>query len=207
MEARAGGDNLAVDTENRYLWRFNARRAEAEVVRDSILHAAGELDGRIGGPVLENDQEAVSHRRSLYFAVYPEAGGHMKFVEMFDAPDPCECYRRSESIVPQQALLMTNSRLLLDMSRLLARKLSKGVSDDSAFIVAAFEQLLSRRPTVQEQAVCKEFLGKQVELFRTAKPVAVKGEGGVAPSADPVMRARESLGRALFNQDDFVTMR
>jgi hypothetical protein len=207
MEARAGGDNLAVDTENRYLWRFNARRAEAEVVRDSILHAAGELDGRIGGPVLENDQEAVSHRRSLYFAVYPEAGGHMKFVEMFDAPDPCECYRRSESIVPQQALLMTNSRLLLDMSRLLARKLSKGVSDDSAFIVAAFEQLLSRRPTVQEQAVCKEFLGKQVELFRTAKPVAVKGEGGVAPSADPVMRARESLVRALFNHDDFVTMR
>src|SRR5262249_48517997 len=207
MQSHASGPNVALDSENRYLWHFNAHRAEAEVVRDSILHTGGELDATLGGPVLENDKEATSRRRSLYFAVYPEDGGHLKMVELFDAPDPCDCYRRSESIVPQQALALTNSRLLLDASRLLARKLSQHAKEEPAFITAAFEQVLSRGPSPQEQAVCKEFLRKQGELFRSAKPQAAKGEGSVAPSPDPELRAREGLVRALFSHDDFVTIR
>jgi hypothetical protein len=207
MQAQVSGPNGTLDAENRYLWHYSTHRAEAEVVRDSILHAAGELDSTLGGPVLENDKEATSRRRSLYFAVHPEDGGHLKMVELFDAPDPCDCYRRGESIVPQQALALTNSRLLLDASRLLARKLSQQAEEEPAFITAAFEQVLSRRPTVQEQAVCAEFLHKQCELFRAAKPQATKGEGNVTPSPDPEQRAREGLVRALFSHDDFVTIR
>src|SRR5438132_11031749 len=90
MQSRASGPNVAVDAENRYLWHYSARRVEGEVVRDSILHVAGELDSTVGGPVLENDQESASRRRSLYFSVYPEDGGQLKFVAMFDAPDPCD---------------------------------------------------------------------------------------------------------------------
>src|SRR4029077_19755209 len=33
--------NLAVDADNRWLWRFERRRLEAEVVREAILHTAG----------------------------------------------------------------------------------------------------------------------------------------------------------------------
>src|SRR5262249_22323843 len=112
MQSAAGPDNpnLTRDEDNRFLWRYRSRRLEAEAVRDGILHAAGELDRRVGGPVLENKEEATSRRRSLYFSVYPEDGGSLKFLELFDAPDPCECYRRTESIVPQQALAMTNSK-------------------------------------------------------------------------------------------------
>jgi hypothetical protein len=207
MQSHANGPNVALDSENRYLWHFNAHRAEAEVVRDSILHAAGELDPTLDGSVVENDKEATSRRRSLYFAVYPEDGGHLKMVELFDAPDPCDCYRRSESIVPQQALALTNSRLLLDASRLLARKLAQQMREEPAFITAAFEQVLSRGPTVRERAVCAGFLDKQRELLRSAKPQEVKGEGSVAPSADPEQRAREGMVRALFSHDDFVTIR
>ena len=32
------------DAENRWLWRFPARRLEAEAVRDALLAVAGELD-------------------------------------------------------------------------------------------------------------------------------------------------------------------
>src|SRR5688572_15882231 len=39
-----------LDAENRLLWRYPLRRLEAEVVRDSMLHASGELDERRGGP-------------------------------------------------------------------------------------------------------------------------------------------------------------
>src|SRR5919109_3280018 len=90
--------NAQVDRDNRYLWRFNSRRAESEVVRDGILHAAGILDLTMGGPELDNRAED-GRRRSLYYSVYAEDGGSMRFLETFDAPDTCDGYRRMESII------------------------------------------------------------------------------------------------------------
>jgi len=215
--SRPGNPNLTLDRDNQSLWHFEPKRLEAEVVRDSLLHVSGDLNSRMGGQELENDAGATSHRRSLYFSIYPESGGHLTFLEQFDTPDPCDCYRRSESIVPQQALALTNSRLALRQSRLLARKLWTEVVNEQqsasraedAFLLAAFEQILSRRPTGPEQKICTEFLAKQAELFRSVGPKGLAGQGkaGVAPSTDPAMRARESLVRVLFNHTDFVTVR
>src|SRR5205807_331906 len=64
--------NRAVDPDNRWLWNFPPRRVEAEVVRDSILHVAGDLDLTMGGQELEAQAELTSRRRSLYFSIYPE---------------------------------------------------------------------------------------------------------------------------------------
>ena len=208
----------SIDTDNRFLWRMNPRRMEAEVVHDSILFAAGQLDLTIGGIPLENDQENASRRRGLYFSVYPEDGGHMKFLETFDAPDACDCYRRTESMVPQQALALTNSRTALNQGRLLARKLwfdllaREPIEEirQLAFITAAFEQIVSRRPTAAEQAVCLEFLRKQTDLFRSADPeqlTAAPVDGLIAASSDPALRACESLVQSLFSHNDFVTVR
>ena len=44
--------NVALDPDNRYLWRMNAGRMEGEVVRDSVLFLSGRLDSRMGGPDL-----------------------------------------------------------------------------------------------------------------------------------------------------------
>src|SRR4029077_17928598 len=41
---------LAVDPENRLLWRANRRRLEAESIRDSLLAVSGKLDLTPGGP-------------------------------------------------------------------------------------------------------------------------------------------------------------
>src|SRR5205814_6776470 len=41
---------LAVDRDNKYLWRMAPRRVEAEVVRDSLFYVAGRLDLTRGGP-------------------------------------------------------------------------------------------------------------------------------------------------------------
>jgi hypothetical protein len=217
MQSTSGSNQVGnrLDEDNHWLWRYPTRRMEAEVVRDSVLAASGELEAAIGGPVLENIRESSSRRRSLYFSVYPEDGGHAQFLELFDAPDPCDCYRRTESIVPQQALVMTNSRFLLRQSRLLARKLWAQVSQggtnetarEAAFIEAAFAQILSRMPSQQEQAVCREFLIRQADLFRQGKVEANGSDDPVKPAVEPHMRARESLVRALFSHDDFVTIR
>jgi hypothetical protein len=195
--ASAGGGAPAADPDNRWLWQFSRRRAEAEVVRDAVLYAAGELDPQMGGLDLDPQAQAGSRRRSLYFSVYPEGGGQLSLLEFFDAPDPCDCYKRSESLVPQQALVLTNSQFMLDASRALARRLP--AADDAAFVVAAFEQVLTRRPTEPERAACLEFLKKQMDLYRTA--------GVKASPPDQALRARASLVRALFNHNDFVTVR
>ena len=41
----------------------------------------------------------------------------MTFLELFDAPDACDAYRRTTSVVPQQALALVNNAMLLDLSR------------------------------------------------------------------------------------------
>jgi hypothetical protein len=172
------------------------RRLEAEVLRDSVLHLAGVLDSRMGGQELEVDQEAKSNRRSLYFSVHPEGGGHLQFLGVFDPPDPCECYRRTESIVPQQALALTNSELLVKNTRVIAAKFAS-LKDDEAFITAAFETVLTRLPTAEEKAACREFLRTQEQVYSRQATQSTPG----------ALRARESLLRVLFNHDEFVTVR
>jgi hypothetical protein len=206
MASAGSAANVSRDPDNRFLWRFPSRRVEAEVVRDAVLHAAGQLDLALGGPEVEDAQQAASRRRTLYFSLHPEVGGQPQFLELFDAPDPCECYQRTESLVPQQALALTNSRLAVDQGRLLARTLSAEVGSDTEFVVAAFEQVLTRRPTAQEQGLCLDFLHKQAELFRKAGK-APTVPGAPAPSPDPTLRARESLVRSLFSHNDFITIR
>src|SRR5690606_22565939 len=41
---------LAVDADNRLLWRRSPQRLDAETLRDAILAASGELNPVLGGP-------------------------------------------------------------------------------------------------------------------------------------------------------------
>src|SRR5262249_43177952 len=147
--------NSAIDPENLYYWRFNARRMEAETVRDATLHIAGSLDPTRGGPDLDPNLGLTNSRRSLYFRVAKEK--KVEFLSLFDSPNPVECYRRSESIAPQQALAMANSTLTLAQARVLAKKINGslgGESGDSGnarrFVENAFVRILCREPTSEE---------------------------------------------------------
>jgi hypothetical protein len=191
--------NRERDPDNKMLWRFPPRRLEAEVVRDSLLHCAGELDGRFGGGEIAQDQGLTVPRRSLYFAHHGET--RMAFLDLFDAANPTDCYRRATSVRPQQALALANSELTLRMARKLAAKITE--PDDISFVRAAFEQVLAREPTPAELAASIGFLAKQAELFRAMKLTPTPD----GPSADPTRRARENLLAALFNHTDFVTLR
>lgn len=190
----ASPENPARDPANAFLWRMNPGRMEAEVVRDGILRLAGDLDLAMGGQELENDKAATTRRRSLYYACYPEDGGKSEFGALFDAADAAECYRRPQSIVPQQALALTNSELIHGASAKLAAALGKQIPAGD-FIAAAFEQILSRPPTPEELALCTRFLDRQAAALKSRNAPDVDGE------------ARASLVRALFNHNDFLTIR
>ena len=190
--------NAKIDPDNVFLWQFPTLRVEAEVVRDSLLHVAGDLDVAIGGPELPQDQGLTSRRRSLYFSHHGEA--RMEFLELFDVANPCDAYVRSTSILPQQALAMSNSDLALRQSRILSAKLWKATEAEkdreAAFVAMAFERVLSRPAKDAERKAATAFLTRQRKLFVESKL-----------AADPHERSRENLIHALFNHSDFVTVR
>ena len=63
------------------------------------------------------------------------------------------------------------------------------------FVTALYERVLSRAPSAAEREVCLTFLEAQGRRLR---------EQG---AAEPEARAREGLVRALFNHNDFLTIR
>lgn len=194
---------LEVDPENRLYWRANIQRLDAEVIRDCVLFVGGSLDLTRGGPDIDFAQGETVFRRSLYFRHAYEK--QMRFLTVFDAASPNECYRRSESIVPQQALALANSPLAVEQSRRLAARLEEHApapdelgdrrGADAAFITAAFETILCRPPTDEELTACREYLESQ--------PLNNSAAGETAAG----LHTRTGLVHVLLNHNDFVTVR
>lgn len=194
----AGCDaNLANDPDNRWLWRRAPIRLESQVVRDSILALAGTLDLTRGGPPVLPADQADSTRRSLYF--FHSNNDRNLFLSTFDEASVKECYRREQSIVPQQALALSNSRLVHDAARQIAERLSQPPADggpelsDQEFIERAFYEMLGMRANEKEVRTSMEAL----DTWRLL-PEATKS------SPD---RAREYFVWALLNHNDFITVR
>lgn len=209
---RAGNESShANDPDNKYLWRMVSRRMEAESVRDTLLAVGGNLDTSIGGPDLDHEQGLANKRRSVYFRHAPEK--QMVFLQLFDAASVHECYRRSESIVPQQGLALANSPLAIAQSRVIATRLTEEESSEALapaeFVRRAFEAILGRAPSDLEREECVQFLDAQSKrLTETARmtPFVGGSKNEVPPSDDPARRARENLVHVLLNHHDFVTI-
>jgi hypothetical protein len=217
MQSSAAGPddpNRTVDPGNQYLWRMNPRRMEAEAIRDNVLRVAGNLDATMGGPDLDPESGQTSRRRSLYFRHAKEK--RMTFLRQFDSPNVSACYRRSESVVPQQALALANSAIGFEQARRLAGALSaasglepRGAAD-AGFIARAFEAVLGRPPTAEEDGACAQFLVEQAERLADRSRLtsfAAGPAGAVKAAGDPRLRAREDLVHVLLNHNDFVTIR
>jgi len=178
------------DPENRYLWRMKPPRMESQVVRDSLMHLAGELDLALGGPSIEIAQQDASKRRSLYF--FHSAIERNRFLTTFDEADPLDCYRRQDSIIPQQALALSNSKLASSMADKIASRLEKAVGPRD-FARESFAWILGHAPTPNEVDACEQAMARWIELNKT-RP-------------DARHRAHAQLIQALLNHNDFITIR
>ena len=184
---------IGIDPDNRLLWRRNATRIESQVVRDSILSLAGSLDGTIGGPTVPTNQQANSLRRSLYF--FHSNNERNLFLTTFDEALVKECYRREQSVVPQQALALSNSQVVLDSSVRIAERLSQSEPDEEAFLRGAFELILGIRADAGMLESSRAAMARWREL-----PDVGLGQGSAH-------RERILLVWALLNHNDFVTLR
>ena len=189
-----GSENLPLDEANRFLWRMNSQRMQAQTVRDSLLHLAGDLDPTRGGPPIPIAEQAASRRRAMYF--FHSHNEHDRFLDIFDDANVLECYRRSESIVPQQGLALWNSKFALSMAGKINDRLQvKFGAADEAFVKAAFEAILGASPTADELKVSLEALEQLKEALKDVK------------EPERAKRVRVQLIQALLNHNDFVTVR
>jgi hypothetical protein len=208
QDSKPDSADLARDPDNVFLWRWAPRRAEAEVVRDCLFAISGSLNSNMGGPDIDHQAGMTVPRRSLYFRHAAEK--QMEFLQIFDAAGVTECYRRKESILPQQALALANSDLSLRVARRLARTLSYECGSDSAgFVSAAFEHVLARCPSESERVECLGFLAQGATW---SSPSSTQGDPARDPECkaaanDPALRRRESLVHVLLNHHEFVTIR
>lgn len=179
--SEASAVTRTTDPDNHTLWRMNARRMEAEVVRDSVLSLGGSLDLAVGGPPIEHTQGQTVFRRSLYFRQDKER--QMTFLSVFDGAKVNECYERKTTVAPQQALAMFNSQVAAKQARNIAE--AHDTLNGSEFVKTLFEHVLNREPASEEQAECTQFLNEF--------------QGSV--------EARRQLALVLLNHNDFVTIR
>jgi hypothetical protein len=206
-------DQLASDPDNLLLARYTPRRLEAEVLRDAVLSASGNLNLQSGGPGIKprirNDlittsqrnkwpelkQEGPSEwRRSVY--IYVKRQLLMPLMELFDAPTTTDsCPERMSSVVPTQALVLMNDEFIEDQSRYLARRvIAESRGDVQRAVERAFQLTL----------------GKPVSPERVAQAVAFVGERKLAYQAEKLnsddarQRALADLAHVLFNSSEFV---
>ncbi len=182
---------LRADPDNLLLWRRLPVRLESQVVRDAILTLAGTLDPTRGGPPVARAEQAASQRRSLYF--WHSAIDSNPFLASFDDAAPRECYQRDQSIVPQQALALSNAAIVHDAAARIAARLMADGGDDAGFIDRSFSLVLNRAATDVERTMCLAAL----ERWRGLEPPSTA-------RSDP---ARVHLVWTLLNHNDFVTLR
>ncbi len=158
-----------IDTDNRYLWRMNRGRLDAEMLRDTLLAVSGKLDLKMGGPsVMQFDfkdpnkevspqirydtfdpDSPASYRRSVYRFVFRNVNDPL--LETFDAVDPSlSAARRNETITPLQALTLYNNRFVLRQCEHLAARLEREAPDLAGRIDRACLLVLGRPPQPRE---------------------------------------------------------
>jgi len=170
-------DASARDADNRFLWRMNRKKLDAESVRDAALQAAGALDPRMHGPsfqdfVIEKPEHSphyqyhlhdprnpASHRRSVYrFLVRSQP---QPFMASLDCADPSmQVAKRNETLSPTQALSMMNHPHMLAMASIMAARLPSEAPELEQQIDLAHRRILSRPPSRSESEALLQFTQK-----------------------------------------------
>ena len=165
------------DPENRYLWRMNRRRLDAENLRDAVLSVSGELNLKMGGrPVLpplsaearlgmwdrndwpESLDPEEHKRRSVY--IFAKRQFPYPMFKTFDAPDAsASCGRRDVTTVAPQALTLLNSEFMLRSAQSFAARLA-AENDPLRKVDLAWELALSRPPDMQERGAAVKMLAE-----------------------------------------------
>jgi len=197
------GADAEKDPTNQFLWRFPVKRLEAEIIRDAVLSASGDMNFQAGGkPFFPPVPEAVTSqvptkgrwekteegpstwRRSVY--AYVKRNLKYPMFEVFDQPDAAlSCERREVTTVATQALTLFNNEFFLLQAKHLADRVTREAGNDPAAQIRLLYRIaFSREPSARELREAADFLKRQT------KP------GGPPPLAE--------FAHVIFNTNEFL---
>lgn len=159
QESSANNPRFAqVDPENRLLWRANIRRLEFEPLRDSLLAIGGDLDPTMYGRPVDIESEPFSTRRTVYGLV--DRSDIADVMVNFDFANPdLPTGKRHDTTVPQQALFLMNSPLVIEQAkRLVALPEFQACPDEEAKIDFLYERIYQRPARPEEVKLGSEFV-------------------------------------------------
>jgi len=180
--------NAQRDPANRFLWRMNRRRLQAETLRDAVLTAAGSLNLEMGGqpvvpPLTKEEQLGMWNldqwpetldqrqhtRRSVY--LYVKRSFLYPMFTTFDFPDSsASCGRRDVTTVAPQALMLLNSEFMQQQAKVFGERLQKNYGDSpESWIEGSWLLGLGRPPTDQEVALAMALFSGSDDLSPTGE--------------------------------------
>jgi hypothetical protein len=224
QNSRVTPDLAARDPQNALLARGPRVRLDAEVIRDSLLDAAGMLSFKMYGPGVRPPQpEGVTevaygspkwevsqgedrHRRSVY--TFQKRTAPFAFTTTFDGPTGEACVARREvSNSPLQALTLLNDPMFLEVAQGLGRQAMVAGADDAARLDALAVRLFSRRLEADETPALADYLATQRQRLAAGKLDAAKLAGGENDATVQERAAWTLVARALMNVDEAIVKR
>ncbi len=212
MASEHDADNYAKDPGNRYFWRMNRRRLDAEAIRDATLAVGGTLDlaRPVGSPIanlttateigrrgsIEDLSDSVAHHRSVYLPLI--RNGMPEVLAVFDVADPSLIVgQREVTTVATQALFLMNSPLVRKQAQEAAKRVTSSTSDADRGVEAAYRLILQRPPSSDELRLGVQFVAAYGQM---AGGQVAGQEKSSSPSTDAAWAA---LCQSLISSAEF----
>lgn len=173
----------AADPDNRLLWHFALRRLDFEEIYDSLLAISGTLDRTVGGKPVTPASDQFGKRRALYFLI--DRRNPPELLTQFDFPNPdTPSGRRHDTTVPQQALFLMNSPLVVETARRLTHRPDfEALGGDEERVTALYLAIFQREPSAEETALAVGYV--------RANPAGSSLEPPPEPTAMKTARERQ----------------
>ena len=149
-----------IDPYNRLLWRANIQRLEFESLRDSLLAIGGSLDRTLYGRPIDLERNPESTRRTVY-GIVDRADLLDAFVNFdFANPDMVNGVRH-ETSVPQQALFLMNSPVVIEQAKkLVAEERFLKATNSADKIEFLYTRIYQRQPKPEEIQLGLDFISQ-----------------------------------------------
>jgi len=204
--------NYAVDPENKWHWRMNQRRLEAEAIRDAMLAMGGTLnlypvDGSPIARAGEGRQGLIavfrgeltskpSTYRSIYLPIIRDQIPEM--LSVFDYPDASLVNGdRDSTNVPSQSLYLMNNPQSQSAADAFAARISKHPGNSAERLSYAYELAFGREPTNLEKAAIGNF------WMRFPQMVAKSSGGGKDAREKAEFAALSAFCQSLIASAEF----
>ncbi|MCA9116424.1 MAG: DUF1553 domain-containing protein, partial [Planctomycetaceae bacterium] len=200
----------AEDELNELFSRMPLQRMDAEVLRDSLLAVAGELELRRFGPpdavavrkdgLVTSKRGDAGWRRSVY--VLHRRKEMPTMLETFDLPQMIpNCVARPSSTVASQALHMMNNGMVREVAGSFAGRVREEAGEEAGAQIELMYQLaLSRNPTSEETRLTEEALTG----LTAAWTKQIGTEDGPADEAEARQRSLANVCHSLLNSAAFL---